>query len=221
MAKDFIPQADAEFAAWLDNFITTATKSKSKLNINDPALEDLAALANTFKSSVAAAQQAQVALDTKVQAKKQARAAVEAAARGRVRQVQAEPGVTDEDRAALRISLRAAPAAPANVPDTRPIVTIDTSERLRHRLDYRDSATSNRRAKPAGAMGCEIHVFIGPQPPADPAEFRLLDVDPATPYIVNYTGADAGKTAHYLLRWVNGRGERGPWSDTTSATITG
>lgn len=27
--------------------------------------------------------------------------------------------------------------------------------------------------------------------------------------------------AHYMLRWVNTKGEQGPWSQTVSATITG
>jgi len=31
--------------------------------------------------------------------------------------------------------------------------------------------------------------------------------------------ADAGKTAHYMLRWESARGETGPWSETASATI--
>jgi predicted phage tail protein len=43
----------------------------------------------------------------------------------------------------------------------------------------------------------------------------------ATPYLTDSAGADAGKTAHYWLRWVNTRGEAGPWSDTISATIPG
>jgi hypothetical protein len=31
--------------------------------------------------------------------------------------------------------------------------------------------------------------------------------------------ADAGKTARYMLRWVATTGEKGPWSETASATI--
>ncbi|MGQ0627317.1 MAG: hypothetical protein ACT4PL_04355 [Phycisphaerales bacterium] len=31
--------------------------------------------------------------------------------------------------------------------------------------------------------------------------------------------AQEGKTAYYALRWVNTRGERGPWSDVTTATV--
>ena len=30
---------------------------------------------------------------------------------------------------------------------------------------------------------------------------------------------DANKVAHYMLRWLNTRGDKGPWSETASATI--
>ena len=39
------------------------------------------------------------------------------------------------------------------------------------------------------------------------------------PYAADYPGTDANKIAHYMLRWVNTRGEKGPWSETASATI--
>ena len=32
-------------------------------------------------------------------------------------------------------------------------------------------------------------------------------------------GEDGGKLAHYLLRWVNTKGETGPWGQVASATI--
>ena len=33
-----------------------------------------------------------------------------------------------------------------------------------------------------------------------------------------YRAADGGK-AVYMLRWVNTRGEKGPWSEVTTATV--
>lgn len=32
-------------------------------------------------------------------------------------------------------------------------------------------------------------------------------------------GEDGGKTAHDMLRWTATTGEKGPWSETASATI--
>jgi hypothetical protein len=30
---------------------------------------------------------------------------------------------------------------------------------------------------------------------------------------------DGGKTAVYMVRWVNTQGEKGPWSEITTATV--
>ena len=78
---------------------------------------------------------------------------------------------------------------------------------------------AKRKAKPAGVMGAEIWVLIGPTPPVDPGELTFLAVDMRTPYTTDFDGADGGKQAHYMLRWVNTRGETGPWTETATATI--
>ena len=56
-------------------------------------------------------------------------------------------------------------------------------------------------------------------PPTGPSKLSFLSVDTRTPHVVDYPGEDAGKTAHYMLRWVATTGEKGPWSETASATI--
>jgi hypothetical protein len=58
-------------------------------------------------------------------------------------------------------------------------------------------------------------------PPVDPSELRYLATDTRSPYVAGFDGANGGKTAYYMLRWVNTRGETGSWSQTVSATITG
>ena len=42
-----------------------------------------------------------------------------------------------------------------------------------------------------------------------------------TPYVAEYDGADAGKMAHYMLRWRMRDGSTTAWAETVSATITG
>ena len=39
-------------------------------------------------------------------------------------------------------------------------------------------------------------------------------------YLAEFSGADGGKPAHYMARWVNSRGEKGPWSETLTVTIS-
>jgi hypothetical protein len=107
------------------------------------------------------------------------------------------------------------------------------------------------RAKPAGVLGAEkiraatvrerVLRSDGP-PPVDPGELTFLAVDTCAPYTRDFDGPQGGKPAHYMLRWVNSRGETGPpaldgprrtkfalakrppaagqgWSETATATI--
>jgi hypothetical protein len=99
------------------------------------------------------------------------------------------------------------------------VATVDTSQRLQHTISFVDELSPTSKAKPGGVSGCEVWVKIGTAP-ADPNELSYLATDTRTPYTAVFEGADGGKMANYMLRWVNTRGERGPWSQTVSATIT-
>jgi hypothetical protein len=69
-------------------------------------------------------------------------------------------------------------------------------------------------------IGCEIWVKIDGPPPGDEKECTFLALDTATPYVAEYTPEQAGKTAHYLLRWQLRDGSRTAFGETVSATIT-
>src|SRR5262249_31548553 len=102
-----------------------------------------------------------------------------------------------------------------------PLAQVDTSHRLQHTIHWRDESIPNSKVKPGGVRGAEIWACIGPTPPSDPTQAHFVALDTASPYLFEHNPADAGKLAHYLVRWVNTRGEPGPWSETISAKITG
>ncbi len=96
-------------------------------------------------------------------------------------------------------------------------VTVECA-RLRHVIAFRDESKTGR-GKPEGALGAEIWMKIGPTPPVDPGELAFVALDTKSPYTLEFAGADGGKLAHYMLRWVTGTGLKGPWSETASITI--
>lgn len=66
-------------------------------------------------------------------------------------------------------------------------------------------------------------------PSVDPSyyDFAALDTKPVlsevegTTYFQLFDAAEEGQMAHWVGRWVNTRGNQGPWSDTVSATVAG
>jgi hypothetical protein len=217
---DYIPAADGEFDAWQINFIMYASANAAALGL-DPLVDipPLTAAQTTWTTDRAANAAAQAAAQSARQAKEAARGGLEGVIRPLVARLQASSPVDDAERQALGITVRDTIPTPVGPPTTRPVVSVDTSQRLQHTISFADEATPTRKAKPAGVRGAQIWVKIGDPAPLDPSELTFLANDTRTPYVAAFEGADANKVAHYMLRWESTRGETGPWSETASATI--
>ncbi|MBN1392611.1 MAG: hypothetical protein JW947_07390 [Sedimentisphaerales bacterium] len=218
---DYIPRNDTDFLAWVNNFVAYADAHPIDLGIGPPVMAPIHTAQTDFDAKLTANISAQQSAQSARQAKDDSRDVLESLIRQLVRQLQASSEVDDTERAALGITvpdrIRTTEAGEAM---TRPVGMVDTSQRLRHEIRFVDEATPTSRAKPEGVMGCEIWVKVGDPAPVDPSELSFLATDTASPYVAEYEGANGGKTAHYMLRWVKTGGERGPWSETISATIT-
>jgi hypothetical protein len=104
----------------------------------------------------------------------------------------------DSHRAGLGVGIRTTERTAVGAPESRPVGTGDTGQRLRHTINFSDESTPGRRGKPGGVTGCEIWVKIGDPAPTDPKELHFVAMDTATPYVRDYDGADANKVAHYM-----------------------
>jgi hypothetical protein len=212
--------SDADFSVFLQNFLTYASANLAALGLVAADLTPVQTANTAWGPAYSAHIAAQAAAQAAREQKDGARQAVEDALRPLVNQIQATPTVTDAQRQSLGITVRSTTRTAVGAPTTRPVATVDTSQRLRHTISFVDELTPSSRAKPDGVSGCEVWVKIGTAAPVDPSELVYLATDTKTPYTAEYDGADAGKIAYYMLRWVSTRGERGPWSQTVSGTIT-
>ena len=55
--------------------------------------------------------------------------------------------------------------------------------------------------------------------PTDPAALTFLTMTMKPSFRAEFKAGEGGKTAVYMARWVNTRGEKGPWSEITMATV--
>lgn len=216
MATNYIPTSDADFNQWADNFVDSA----AKISLSAPLTATLQQLRSQWGTKYATHLNAQEVARGATVGKDNARELYTVALREAAAIVQSNPDVSNESKAAAGLPIRKKGRTPAPVPTTRPTVEVDTAQRLCHIIAFRDEG-STRRSKPAGVFGAEIWVKLGTTPPASTDELRFLGLDTSTPYTAHYDIEDAGKTAYYMLRWVNTRQEPGPWSETVAATIGG
>ena len=219
--SDYLPRPDADVLAWAVNFETYAEAHQAALGLTAEELQSVADAVTTYDTQYNGHVSARAAAEAARQSKDLARETLESVVRPLVKKIQASPSVNNGERAALAISVPPARRSPVPAPESRPTGDVLTTQRLRHTLTFRDEATPTTRRKPYGVTGCEIWRTIAPTPPTDPSQLAYLGTATRSRYTVDFAGSDAGQTAHYMRRWVNTRGEKGPWSETISATVNG
>jgi hypothetical protein len=224
MTRSYIPNSDSDFLTWATTFSTYLTAHAADLPIDAAEVTAVSSDVSTLRTNLNNHDAAKDAAHSARLNKDESRSTAEDAIRGVVRQLKASPLVTDIQLEAMGIpaadTIRSMGAAPEMY---RPVGSVDTSQRLLHTIRYWDEAGSGK-ARPEYAVGCEVWMKItapGEPVPINPDEFNCLGLNSASPYVQNHDGADGGKMAHYILRWIARGGEKGPWSEVLSATIVG
>lgn len=215
---DYLPGPDADYQAWVTNFVTYANANLAALGLAASDMASVTTNQTLFNTGFAAHIAAKAAAQAAKQSKDDARSGLNAAIRPLVRRLQASSVVNNAEREALGITVAAEPS-PIGPPTTAPLCSIECGARLQHTLRFVDETTPTRKAKPAGVLGVEIWNKVGETPPANESELRFVAVDTNAPYVLNFPAAEGGKTAYYWLRWVSPTGERGPWGEQSQATI--
>ncbi len=216
----YLPQSDANFDAWLDTFIAELKNLQGALGLAPATVNAIEASHTQLKTHLANINALKAQLAAETEAKNTLVESLTESVRALVRTLQANSLLTDADRARLGVTVPDTTPTPAPVPTTHPIAQIDVSQPLRHTGTVRDEATPNRRAKPKGVHGVEVHYQVGGAEPTDPQQMLTLGIFPNSTFVKDYPLADAGKLVFYYLRWINKRGQPGPWSELVSATIT-
>lgn len=217
MAKSLQDLSDSELIDVANQLSAAMTADPPAYGTTPAQITALNTLISTFDTDVTAQQAAIAASKAATATKEGSRAPLVAAMRGH-RDTAKASGATEAQMAATSLPF-GGEKVPANA--TTPAGAVDTSERLRHTISWTEATTPDNKRRPRGAMGAEIYVKIDGPPPTDEKQCTFLTVDAATPYVAQYDGADAGKMAHYMMRWRMRDGSTGAWSETISATITG
>jgi hypothetical protein len=92
------------------------------------------------------------------------------------------------------------------------------SQIMEHTLNVRDSE-SKSAGKPPHTIGFEIWRRIGGDTEPTYEEMQFVELATRSPHTLEYPSTDRGKMVWYATRWVNTRGEKGPWSEIVSAIV--
>jgi hypothetical protein len=229
MARDFIPTADSELTVWLKSFVTQLNSRAESLNLGPKDLATLENAATLFDSSLMGSRQAADEAKAATAQKRAARRAALRVVRPLVRQLQANPAMTDEYRSALGLTLRDAPATTtASVAaDESPLVDLDFGTRGQITIHFGPNpAERNRNGLPSGVLGAVIQAapLTGQQAASIPtvdasAGWQWLDNATRSPLVHKPDPAGSRHWA-YRVAYLYRRGRRGPWSAAAVASVT-
>lgn len=219
---DYIPQKDADFNSWQANVVEITDPKQVAWGIDAADFAALKAAQTVWVNAYALAEIKHDRTSADVQAKDDARTMYEKELRKFYMQwLASNSRVTNGDRERMGLTVKSDTRTPVPKPVTSPVGTIDFSMRLQQKIHFIDQATPGRKAKPEGTHGCEVWIKIDGAAPVEPSELTYVGTATRSPLTTTFEGKHVGKTAWYRLRWVNKRGEYGPWSSVISATVAG
>lgn len=217
MAKPLHNLTDSELAEVAKNAASVLTAAPADYGAEASDATALDALIAQFRDDLIAQRNAESALRAATAKKRASRAEVLSALRTR-RNIAKALGSAPSAIAKLGIPT-STNVAPASM--TVPFARVDTSMRYGHKIIWHDAASAGNRRRPRGVMGVEIWVKVGGDAPGNEKDCRFLTIDASTSFQARYEPDEAGKMAHYMLRWRCRDGSVSAWGETVSATITG
>lgn len=219
MPRDYIPAKDADLDAFGVNFHTLIAATPATYGLVAADATALAPFVTAYTAALATATDPSTRTQPTVAAKDTARVALVDQLRFLANKVQSASGVSDEAKADLGLTIRDTGPTPIPAPTTYPILAVVGATPLAHGLRYSDSATPAARKKPFGAVSMELRRSVGTVAATDPSAMDFLANVSRNPVSSDFVGADAGKVASYAGRWINAKGQAGPWSAIVSFTV--
>ncbi|MDR2765351.1 MAG: hypothetical protein LBB90_10025 [Tannerella sp.] len=215
--KDYIPRKESELVAWSANFTAQVAANATAWEI--PAGEVTALQTADTAFAALHAQADSPAKNSIIVAKKDAaRKTLTAKIRELAGFRLKNPVITDAQRVALGLTVHDTKQTTISAPKSRPELDIDVLDFGRLKVLFHDMGSSSK-AKPYGVNGAVIVYAVLDAPPVDPSALNRSALATRTPYILEFTGEERGKTVYVALCWQNQKGERGPWSEIESAII--
>lgn len=221
-SSDYIPRPDADFNTWQSQFSAILSQNIGFWPIDGNLTSAFFDAATAWDTAYSALVESRARAESATRTKDTAREGMERALRPLVKQIQSLLEVTNGDRANLGITVRAMGGGPVMAPTTSPRVQVVGGGRLTHELRVGDESTPTSKAKPKGVLGAEIWLAIVGQDepmPTDLNAYKYQSLTTRGSVRTTFPSADKGKLAVYMLRWVSTRGDHGPWSDPTPATV--
>ena len=208
MAIAYIPTRDADFNNWIVNFSALLTLTPVVYGLTAPVAASVAAVTSTWADAYAAATNPSTRTAPSVAAKDSARVAAEALVRPYAVTISLNPAVSDLDKTAIGVTVRATVPTPVPAPTVAPSIDIESAIALQQTLTYKTPGASGKY-KPPGVIGVEVFRAIGVVAATDPSQASYAGTVTKSPFRQTFSSEDQGKKVTYFCRYATRSGPGG------------
>lgn len=216
---NYVPARDGDYNIWVDQFALYLSTNYAALGVSSGDAANMTALATSWDTAYAAAIGGSTRGPMTVNIKDTARANATAFARALANTIQANAGVTEDQKVALGITVRKTTKTPVPAPTTSPILSFIAATPLQHTLRFADQLTPASRSLPFGAIALELRGYVGIAPPIDSTLSTFVQTCTKNPVAVDFTLGQVGKNCYYYGYWRTRTGLLGPISNLMSSAI--
>lgn len=225
MAISYIPTTDSGLADWLLNFSTLVSANFAAYGLTSGNATTIAAQNTSYQAAYAAATDPSTRTPSTVAAKDAAKTSALAVVRPFAMQINANAGVTDEQRSDLGLTIRKTVPTPIPAPTAVPGVALINLTPLAANLRTFNTATPTTKAKPYGAATVEIFMAIGTTAAVDPSQASFVNGFSKSPLALSFVTDDVGKIASVWARYATkgsyeGASLKGPWSSRITFNVS-
>jgi len=220
MPSDFIPKDRASFDEWAWVFKEYVTANYAALGLTAAQKDEIVNAVLASHSSFVDKQEKENIYRGAVGKDRENVKIAEQVLRKYSRFLQGRPQTTDTVREGLGLTVRDKQPTPVGVPDIAPELEIDFSQRLQHKVHAGTNPQNEQlNKKPKGVASIELRKKVG-EAPTGPNDMQTTAIMTSSPAVIDLTG-QAGKIVYYVARYLNTKGQPGPWGEVESAEVTG
>jgi len=185
MAKPISNMTDAEFKAFIENFLALITLNPTSYGLVAGDATALAVVESAFVDALSVALAPSTRTSVTVEQKNTARDACENAVRYLIGRIEFTPSVTDAQKLALGINVRK-PATAIQPPDAEPVLVVKKVDNRTVTIRLMQPE-GDGRGKPENVYSAVVYSYVGPEPiPQDINLWKNEGVTTRTDFTINF-----------------------------------
>ena len=218
--KDYLPTRIADLIEWMNAFFANIAAFGQSVGLSEQAVTDFGTTLTRAREAVALASDPATRTRPIVERQQDDLDTLRRSTRGLVRQIQAHPQTTDEQRRTLGITVPDRNSTPKPAPSEEPVVVVTRA--VRRTVAIKMRREDGRRGKAPGCIGMNVYYAVGEIVPTTIGGWTHVGQCTRTDYAITLPDdVPAGATVWVTANYYNGKGETGPLADAISTNLPG